>query len=46
MGNNSMITTNNTAMTDAAGDIFGKERHRKSPLSLEKCLTSVTEREV
>ena len=28
---NTMITTYNTAVTDAANEILGKERHRKKP---------------
>ena len=28
---NTMITTYNTAVTDAASEILGKERHRKKP---------------
>ena len=31
MGIDTMITTYNTAVTDAAGEILGKERHRKKP---------------
>ena len=31
MGINTMITTYNTAVTDAASEILGKERHRKKP---------------
>ena len=29
MGTDTMVTTYNTAVTDAANEIFGKERHRK-----------------
>ena len=31
MDNNTMITTYNTAVTDAASEILGKERRRKKP---------------
>ena len=42
---NTMITTYNTAVTDAASEIHGKERRRKSRRSPEKFLTSVIRRE-
>ena len=36
-----MITTYNTAMTDAASEILGKERRRKKPWSPKMFSTSV-----
>ena len=32
-----MITTNNTAVTDAAGKILGKERRKKKPMGHQRC---------
>ena len=41
-----MITTYNTAVTDAASEILGKERHRKSHGSPEMFSTSVMRGEI
>ena len=32
-----MITTYNTAVTDATSEILGKERRRKKAMSLQRC---------
>ena len=37
MGINTMITTCNTAVTDAASGILGKERHRKKNVGRLRC---------
>ena len=39
-----MITTYNTAMTDAASEILGKERHRKKPWVTKDVLDLCDER--
>ena len=41
-----MITTYNTAVTDAASEILGKEHHRKSHGSPKMFLTSVLRGEI
>ena len=46
MGVDTMITTYNTAMTDAASEILGKERRRKSHGSLKMFSTFVTRGEI
>ena len=44
MNINSMITTYNTAVTDAASEILGKERRRKKPWVIKAVLDLCDER--
>ena len=44
MDNNIMITTYNTAVTDAASEIIGKERRRKKPWVTRDVLDPYAER--
>ena len=37
MGIDTMITTFNTAVTDSAGEILGKERRRKKNMGHQRC---------
>ena len=37
MDMDTMITTYNTAVTDAASEILGKERHRKKAMGHQRC---------
>ena len=46
MDMDTMLTTYNTAVTDAAGEIFGKERRRKSHWSPKMFSTSVMRGEI
>ena len=44
MGIDTMITTNNTAVTDAASEILGKESRRKKPWVTKNVLDICNER--
>ena len=46
MDMDTMITTYNTAVTDAASEILGKERRRKKPRSQKMFSTSVMKGEI